>query len=292
MKKTTTKSRSKSSTNRSRAKTKKKTGFRPIHHTKRLIKLTPKFVHGAIIGAFVGVVLVLALGSSSPAHAATIIIDGHPVQEEANTTNASCGVLAVNLPNGQGYFKSFTTSGNTASANFDISGGAGCEEQVTVAVWRAPYGSTNFQPYSQQVLLSSKTAYYSAGDNYLTVNVPNCDYQVDVLRGNAATRPDGTANYVYPQIVDWLQAGNKTCEPPSKPTPPSTPVTTTKPPVTPPSNPTAIPVVAAAKTTTTPLPNTGPGAVVVVFIAAVIGGALFHHFHRHLKHKKKLAHSA
>jgi len=287
MTKKTTKSRSTSRTTKSRAKTtKKKTGFRPVHHAKRLIKITPKFVHGAIIGGIVGVFLVVGLRAHAP----------------VNAQSSNCGVLAVNLSNGQGYFKSFTTSGSTATANFDISGGAGCNEAVTVAVWRAPYGSTNFQPYAQQVLLSTKTANYNSGNNSVTVSLPDCDYQVDVLRGIAATGPDGTANYVYPQIVDWLQAGNVTCEPPAAPTPKPTVVTTTKPPITPPPNTTPIPlvttptptptVVTAAQTTTTPLPNTGPGAVIVVFIAAVIGGALFHHFHRHIKHKKKLSHHA
>jgi hypothetical protein len=75
------------------------------------------------------------------------------------------------------------------------------------------------------------------------------------------------------------------------PTPtPAPPVITTSVPTstqTPDSTPT--PVTTAAVTTS--LPNTGPGAVVIIAVLSVLGGYIFHMTHRHIKHKRRLRHA-
>jgi hypothetical protein len=75
---------------------------------------------------------------------------------------------------------------------------------------------------------------------------------------------------------------------PTKPTP-----TPTKPPKTPPKSPT--PVVETASKVTT-LPNTGPGAIIIVFVMALAGGYVFHlrHLHkqRHQTHHRHHPHKA
>jgi hypothetical protein len=38
----------------------------------------------------------------------------------------------------------------------------------------------------------------------------------------------------------------------------------------------------------TELPNTGPGAVLIVGALAVVGGYLFHITHLHVRHKRRL----
>ncbi|HWT55745.1 MAG TPA: hypothetical protein VN031_01785 [Candidatus Microsaccharimonas sp.] len=52
--------------------------------------------------------------------------------------------------------------------------------------------------------------------------------------------------------------------------------------------PTPVAVQAAA----TSLPNTGPGAILIVFGAAILGGYIFHIRHRHTQHKKRAVHHA
>lgn len=173
----------------------------------------------------------------------------------------NCSVQAVNLTNGQGYFKSFSVSNNTATATFVVTGDPGCSETVSIAVWQAPYGSSDYQPYSQQKFISSNSADFTPGTYTISIPLPNCDYQVDLIRGSSVTGPDITANYVYPQLIDWLQAGSTICEPPvvvssTETVPPTTPATPTPQPTT--------------------LINTGAGDVIGLFAITVISAAMLH----------------
>jgi hypothetical protein len=254
-------------------KTKRKSSSLPVRHAKKIIRITPKFLHGVVVGALVGVVVVMALKVTNSAYA---------------TTTPTCTVTPVRLPGGLGPNGSFSISGNTATTTFIVTGPAGCTADVTMATWRAPYGTNSFLPYDQQKLLYSKTTTVTAGHQYdMTIQTaPNCNYQIDTLRGSKATAADGTANYTSAEVVSYVQVKTQICEPTTSPTkPPATTPTTT---------PTTTPA-ATTPTTTTPqsapttLANTGPGAVVIIFILAVIGGFVFHMTHRHVKHKRRTA---
>lgn len=246
-------------------KTKRKKSSLPVRHAKTIIRITPKFVHGVVVGAVVGLFVVAMLRATSSANA-------------ASPTN--CGLEAVQVAGGKGYFKSFTVSGDTATSTFKVTGSAGCSMAVTIATWQAPYGSTNFQPYSQQKLIAAKTETFTNGTHTMTSPIAKCYYQVDLIRGIAATGPDGSASYVYPQLIDWLQSGSTVC---TKPTPAPTPTPTPTPAAT--TTPTPTPTATTTTATPTALANTGPGAVIIIFILAAIGGFIFHMTHRRIKHK-------
>lgn len=89
---TKTKSRK---TSRSRVSKKKPIGIhhQVAHHVKRAFFATPKFVHGMVVGAFVGVMVVAFLGSNGLAHA-----DSSPAASAEDCTDISviyCGAQTV-----------------------------------------------------------------------------------------------------------------------------------------------------------------------------------------------------
>lgn len=64
--------------------------------------------------------------------------------------------------------------------------------------------------------------------------------------------------------------------------------TSTTPPIVTPAPTTPTPV--QVETTATSLPNTGPGAVIIIAIASVAGGYVFHMGHRHIRNKRRTTH--
>src|SRR6185369_9142495 len=62
-----------------------------VHHAKRLYRITPKFVHGMGIGAFVGIITVMSFGPILPAHALTL---SSPRDCDSNSV-IPCGALST-----------------------------------------------------------------------------------------------------------------------------------------------------------------------------------------------------
>jgi len=136
----------------------------------------------------------------------------------------------------------------TATASFTISGD-NCNEAVTIASWQAPNGEKG-RPYSEQKLFSHTTGTFNSGTHSLTVTLPDCYYQVDLVRGSSATDANGGPEYNTSTILGSLHGGTQTCTP-------------TTPPTTPP-------------TTSQPLPDTGAGTNIFVLSAiAAIAGYVF-----------------
>lgn len=176
----------------------------------------------------------------------------------------NCAVEAVNLSNGQGSQKSFTISGTTATSSFTVTGDPGCNEAVTIAAWQAPNGSTDFLPLAQQKLVSSNTNTFTPGSYTISVQIPNCDYQIDLLRGSSPAAADGTANYVAPQLIDWVEVSNTVCEPPA------TTSAVTTPPVAQPTS----------------LASTGPGNVLGLFVFTTLVAGITHRIYVKRRHNK------
>jgi hypothetical protein len=237
--------------------------LKPVHHTKAAIRVTPKFIHGMVLGAVFGVLVVGSLRYASTAYG-------------ASNNSSYCIVNPITLSNGTGQVKSYTVSGGVATAHFTVSGKNGCTAPVTLASWRAPYGSTNVEPISDQKLFDSKTQTFTAGNYTMDIKIPDCNYQVDLLRLSRATAPDGTPNYASGEVADFIQAVTKPCEPPTTPPPPTTTKKTTPPPSTP----------APSTTTPTTLVNTGPGALVIIGFLAIFAGYIYHirHSHKRVSH--------
>lgn len=250
-------------------KTKHISRITPVKHAKTVLRVTPKFVHGMVVGAVLGVLVVGSLRYATSAYAAT-------------SGPSACVVSPIVFSNGVGQLNSFIINGDTATTTLKVAGEAGCTATMTLASWQAPYGSSNFHPYAEQKLLYTKTETFTPGQYTMSVQLADCDYQVDLVRGTAATATDGTPNYAGGQLLDFIQAGNKVCEPPVVvPPAPTTPTPTT---------PAPTPITTAATPTT--LVNTGPGAIIIIGVLAAVSGYIFHMTHRHVKQRRHATHHA
>jgi hypothetical protein len=161
-----------------------------------------------------------------------------------NTQAAECSVGAVGGDHTQ---KNITVNGTTASVKFAVKGDADCMQDVTFAAWEAP--SKTGLPLNEQKLYNFKTGKYAVGIHEVTVQLPVCEtdknivrfYQADLLRGTNPTNANGSADYAATgesaRLIDWKTGGEK-CPEPKKP---ATPVTKTTP-----AAPEALPVTGAA----------------------------------------------
>lgn len=171
-----------------------------------------------------------------------------------STQAAECSVGAVGGDHTQ---KNIVVTGTTASVKFAVKGDADCKQDVTFAAWEAP--SKTGLPLNEQKLYAFKSGTYGVGIHEVTVNLPVCEtnknivrfYQADLLRGNNPTNVNGTADYAATgesgRLIDWKIGGEK-C-------------------------PAAKPVKPASKPTETPetLPNTGAASVIA---PALLTGSL------------------
>ncbi len=175
--------------------------------------------------------------------------------DTTNSTTSTCTVKADGTKNTAGNADSrfVLNKENTATASFTVTG-TDCKQDVTIASWQAPDAAKG-RPYDQQKLFTSVTGSFAPGKHTITVTLPDCYYQVDLLRGTSPTAKDGGPVYETGVLMGSLHGGTKACTPVTPPTPPTPPVT----PPTPPTPPT--------------LPNTGTGSnvLVVSLIAAVAG---------------------
>jgi hypothetical protein len=276
--------------------TKPKTQRKTLHHhAKRILLLTPKFVHGMVLGAIVGVIVVVglratvasALSLSSPRDCDTnaVINCGALTTTELQQRYSNAGVSTI-----YGYFgiTAADVSGmsKTAVAGQVYKNGTVSVNGVTVATQAITAGRENISG-STKVSLGGVTFYKRPPSVSF---VPNSIAAYVVM-------DKGLFKYAIlgacgnPVIATAVP---KTAPPIPTPTPTPTPpvVTTITPPSTqtPPSTPTP-PVVTTASAPVSQLPNTGPGAVVIIAVLSVIGGYIFHATHRHIRHKRRLHHS-
>lgn len=138
-----------------------------------------------------------------------------------------------------------------------VSGDENCEKSVSVGIWQWP--TEDGLPLSSQVLYKAVTKTFGPGEHTITVDVPNCYWQADVMEGTRATAADGTADYQIgdpsdpnsDRFLDVAYGGEGVCFADEKETPKST----DKP---------------AASTVST-LPNTGAGSTMTAAISSAVG---------------------
>jgi len=187
-----------------------------------------------------------------------------PLSVHADSTT-NCTVTAVGTKNTVGNSDSrWSIAGNKATVQVKVTG-TDCNEPVTIASWQAP-DALKGQPYSAQKLFAHNTAVLTTGTHAMSVELPDCFYQVDVVRGSAATDTKGGPEYKANggiQILGSLHGGTKACTTTTgggggdTPTPPSTPTVAGD---------------------TTVLPNTGSGSLPIVSaVAATVVGTLAWH---------------
>ncbi len=199
-------------------------------------------------------VLNIVLGSV----ASIVLFMGATSSASAATAATKCTVEAAKLGS---WSKAFTISKDTATVKFKVNG-TNCTTPVTLASWERP----TLEGINDQKLYKYTTATFGPGEHTLSVPVPACYFQADLIEGANATAADGTANYQYQNgkfvdggLRDFIKAGNTECKVvvvPPKPVEPPVVVPT----------PTPQPVTPAVVTTTEvkSLPSTGSDAASVV----------------------------
>ncbi len=140
---------------------------------------------------------------------------------QADSTTA-CTVMSTGKKNTAGNADSRFVLNNdgTVSATFTVTG-TDCNEAVTIASWQAP-DNMKGQPYSEQKLFAHTTDTFTTGTHTISVALPGCFYQVDLIRGSNTTGPDGSAVYTKGSLMGSLHGGTQTCTPPTPPVLPKT----------------------------------------------------------------------
>lgn len=161
------------------------------------------------------------------------------VNAQDNAPECTIDPLPMNL-----WQKSFAKSESNIAGTFTLKGADNCKKAMTISVWNSPTPDGN--NVDKQTLFSTKTAVFGKGTHSISTTIPpdGCYYQADLLKGDKATAPDGTANYAYQDgkilevhpLHDATFGGTKKCEEKPPVTPPVTPKPPVKPetPVTPP----------------------------------------------------------
>jgi len=280
-------------TQRSKQPSKKKT---VAHHAKRLYHGTPKFVHGMVVGGFIGFVLVLTLSAVAPSAALSL---QSPRDCDTNAV-INCGVLTT-AELQKGYNDAVNTGVTSIYKYFGITAND-IKNADTLAV--------SGRVYKDGRVMVGKNL---VATNAISAGRRNAQGSKKITYGGATfyTRPPSTsfaiasiAAYVYMQDGTFKAAILAGCGNPvsatsvtkkATPVPPPTPTTVED--VLPPptvtttstqlaeSQPT--PVTLAVATTTSALPDTGPGSIGLIALVSIVSGYAFHVTHRRIQRKRR-----
>jgi len=255
------------------------------HHAKRVYHLTPKFVHGMVAGAFVGIIVVITLNIIAPVAAVTVT---SPRDCDTNAV-INCGALTTaelqqrysnkGVAQIYNYFgissKDIKATDKTAVAGRVYKNGNVTVNGVTVATGATTAGREN---------ISGSKKVTSEGVTFYT-RPPSVSFRVESI-----------ASFVIMEDGQFKYAIISSCGNPVKATAvPKKKVETAPKPEVPKETPVDIPSTQTPKSTLTPnveaaaaekLPVTGPNELLIVGLLSVIGGYLYHTIHRHFRHKR------
>ena len=127
--------------------------------------------------------------------------------------------------------KMIAINGNTATSRFSLKGAANCKYYMSLFSFEAP--SANGQPFREQTLYAQQTKFVGPGNHTLTVEIPECYFQVDMVTGRPLDAKKGDRLHdvvaetnmpnhgmsgimVSSHIVDAFVGGNKSCEEPEE----------------------------------------------------------------------------
>jgi hypothetical protein len=263
------------------------------HHAKRLWHATPMFVHGMVTGAFVGLVLVFSLGKVNSANALTLTAS----RDCDDYAIIHCGALSTselkkdyNLPGVAPIYKHFGISATNISniGSLAVAGRVYDDGKVKV----------NGEVVATKAITAARK--YVKGSHTVTIN--GVTYYVRYVSASLSRSSEAAFVVMKNGVFDYAimgPCGNPVMatakQPATTPTPSTTPTPTTPTPTTPTTNtppteqtPTTetekAKIVTASKITT--LPNTGPGALIIVLTLSILGGYVFHRTHHHVKHRR------
>lgn len=142
--------------------------------------------------------------------AMTVLLGAAPASAQDNTPQPVCEQKVVS--------HKLTTGASSATATFTV--GENCSVVISLASYKMPGSSFDPSTVHLQKLFDSATGEFGPGQHTLTVSVPNCFAQVDLVHGPVLAVPTYAGRILATDIV-----GNNNCYPP--PPPPETTTTTT-----------------------------------------------------------------
>ncbi|MGH2471046.1 MAG: hypothetical protein ACRDG6_01385 [Candidatus Limnocylindria bacterium] len=155
-----------------------------------------------LVGAF-ALLLALSVGANAAA-AATPVATGA-------TQTVMCPSGRAQLSS-MGFFHD-AFQGRTVWIDFTIADG--CNVELSLVSYKAPSDTFSADTASQQVLFDSATGTFAAGDHILSVDLPNCFFQLDFVFGAplATLGPAGSNNFYSAQgrLISAYTSGTSAC---------------------------------------------------------------------------------
>lgn len=270
------------------------------HHARRLYQITPKFVHGMGIGAFVGIIVVMTLGPILPVSALTL---SSPRDCDTNAV-INCGALTPGELQ-----KKYKYTMNAGVVNiykwYGIESSDIAEIHKTAVAGRV-YKNGNVVVNGKVVATNAITAgrHNAPGSTRVThkgtvfYNRPNqASFRVDSIAAFVVLDKDGVFKFgilaacgnpvkATAKKVPAPEPPKEEPEPTPEPEPEDTPTVVVKASTqTPESTPTPI---VLADSSTEELPATGPTDIIFVVGLAILGGYIYHVTHRHIKRRRHI----
>jgi len=274
------------------------------HHAKRLYHITPKFIHGMGIGAFVGIVVVMTLGPILPANALTISSS----RDCDSNAVIPCGALSTtelrndynNTSYGgvQALYSQFGISSDDMAKIESTAQAGRVYKNGEVRVGDTVVATGAITAGREYIGGSSKT---SAGGYTFYTRPPSVSFRVDSI-----------AAFVVMENGEFKFAVLAACGNPVKATPIPKPKAAPKPKPQPkpepkPEKPAVTAAIVLKSSTQTPdsrpvpvveaatietLPTTGPTDIAFVVCLAIIGGYIYHITHRRIRRRRALRHGS
>jgi hypothetical protein len=265
----------------------------PIKHVRHILRITPKFIHGMVVGAFVGLLVVSVLRMQHTAQALSLSV----TRNCDDNAVIYCGALTTaelqQRYGNAGVATIYSYFGITAKDIQDINSIAvvGSVTKAGLVIVNGKTVATGALTVGRQDISGSRHEDVNGVNFY--IRAPAVSFLSDSIPAYVAFNDSG--QFIFAILGSCGNAASATAVPQSspKPTPTPTPMPTAP---TSPLAPTILttpqPVVTtAAMHTSSSLPDTGPGAVVIIAALSVIGGYVFHATHRHVRSKRRQHHA-
>ena len=141
-----------------------------------------------------------------------VIVGAEPVSAESNSkssNNNKCTVKAVGTKNESNVKGGkFTKSNGKITGHFRVTG-KNCTTNVSLIVWKLPSGKV--RPYGEQKMHKYVWQSFGPGKHALTVDLPNCSYQADLVKGKKETGPNDGPRY-FERNIGWDIERGKKCK--------------------------------------------------------------------------------
>jgi hypothetical protein len=254
------------------------------HHALHVYHVTPKFIHGMVAGAFVGIILVISLGIVKPTSALTL----DSFRDCDDWAVIKCGSISTGEL--QKDYKADSSVG-VIFKHFNISA-SDIDTIDTKAVAGYVYDDGKVTVNGKTVATDAITAARKNVTGSAKVTTSGVEFYVRHVKVSFAHKKvpafvvykDGKFDYAVLASCGNPIIASPVVTPAKVPTPPPPPPTTPTP--TPIPTPTPPPPVVETVSAPEALPNAGPAGLIIIAVLSVIGGYIFHMSHRHVQRKR------